>query len=76
MNITHLLSCLLFAIIPVPTTLYICENQSPNVVCPSGYVLKIISAFYGRKDLLNCPGITDKFTSTCGIDATTAVATA
>ncbi len=51
-------------------TVYDCDGQSTNITCHDS-VLNIIGAFFGRRDLLHCPGQTSQFTKQCGIDITT-----
>uniref|UniRef100_A0A1I8HJQ1 SUEL-type lectin domain-containing protein n=1 Tax=Macrostomum lignano TaxID=282301 RepID=A0A1I8HJQ1_9PLAT len=32
-----------------------CENHVQSITCPAGYVIKLLSVFYGRKDAASCP---------------------
>ena len=45
--------------------MYICENNSDNVICPSGTIIHIDDAFYGRTDTIHCYSPGQMKTTSC-----------
>uniref|UniRef100_H2Y6S7 SUEL-type lectin domain-containing protein n=1 Tax=Ciona savignyi TaxID=51511 RepID=H2Y6S7_CIOSA len=56
------------------TTRTICEREEGDISCPSGYVINIQKAFYGRTDTAACPG-GNVFTTSCSSSGSHAIIT-
>uniref|UniRef100_H2Y6S6 SUEL-type lectin domain-containing protein n=1 Tax=Ciona savignyi TaxID=51511 RepID=H2Y6S6_CIOSA len=56
------------------TTRTICEREEGDITCPSGYVINIQKAFYGRTDTAACPG-GNVFTTSCSSSGSHAIIT-